>query len=177
MNPEFSQNYFKLFGLPTVYAIDAAQLDAAYRDVQSQVHPDRFANAPEAERRRSMQWATHANEAYRTLKKPLSRARYLVQLNGVDTEEETNTSMPPDFLMKQMEWREAVVEAKQTRDTAALDNLADELAGERKILLAELGHDLDVAKDYHKAASAVRKMRFLEKLQEEITSTMEMLEE
>jgi molecular chaperone HscB len=177
MNPEFSQNYFELFGLPTVYAIDTAQLDVAYRDVQSQVHPDRFATAPEAERRRSMQWATYANEAYQTLKKPLSRARYLVHLNGVDTEEETNTSMPPDFLMKQMESREAAAEAKQTRDAAALDKLADELAGERIILLAELVHCLDVAQDYHKAAGAVRKMRFLEKLQEEITDTMEMLEE
>jgi molecular chaperone HscB len=177
MNPEFSQNYFELFGLPTVYAIDTVQLDVAYRGVQLQVHPDRFANAPEAERRRSMQWATYANEAYQTLKKPLSRARYLVRLNGVDTEEETNTSMPPDFLMKQMEWRESVVGAKQTRDAAGLENLADELAGEREILLSELAHCLDVAKDYHKAAGAVRKMRFLEKLQEEITGTMEMLEE
>jgi molecular chaperone HscB len=153
MNPEFSQNYFELFGLPAVYAIDTAQLDAAYRDVQSQVHPDRFASAPEAERRRSMQWATYANEAYQTLKKPLSRARYLVKLNGVDTEEETNTSMPPDFLMKQMEWREAVAEAKQTRDAARLENLADELAGERKILPPELAHCLDVKQDYYGRAA------------------------
>jgi len=177
MNPEFSQNYFELFGLPAAYAIDTSRLDVAYRDVQSQVHPDRFANAPEAERRRSMQWATFANEAYQTLKSPLSRARYLVKLNGVDTEEETNTAMPPDFLMRQMEWREAVVGAKQTRDADALENVARELAGERKVLLSELARCLDVAKDYHGAAGAVRKMRFLEKLEEEISGTLELLED
>jgi hypothetical protein len=90
MTSDFSKSYFELFKLPVTYKIDAARLEAAYREVQSRVHPDRFVSASEAERRRSMQWATHANEAYTTLKKPLARARYLVKLNGVDTEEETN---------------------------------------------------------------------------------------
>jgi molecular chaperone HscB len=175
-NSQFSQNYFELFGLPATYAIDAARLDAAYRDVQSQVHPDRFADAPAAERRRSMQWATYANEAYQTLKTPLSRGRYLAKLNGVDTEEETNTSMPANFLLKQMEWRETAAAAKESRDITALDDLAHELAGERKTLLAELERALDIKRDYDAAAGTVRKLRFLEKLQEEIDAAMELLE-
>lgn len=176
MNPDFSRNYFEFFGLPLAYAIDGSRLDAAYRDVQSQVHPDRYANAPENERRRSMQWAAYANEAYQTLKNPLSRARYLVKLNGVDTEEETNTVMPTDFLMKQMEWRETVAEAKAKRATEVLDRLEGELGGERKALLAELERALDVVHDYKSAAGAVRKLRFLEKLQEEIDDAFELLE-
>jgi molecular chaperone HscB len=173
---DFSKNYFELFGLPAAYGIDSARLDLAYREVQSQVHPDRFASAPEAERRYSLQWATHANEAYQTLKKPLSRARYLVRLNGVDTEEETNTAMPADFLVKQMEWREAVAEAKDERNCNALNELDSRLVEERKALLTAMEKTLDVEHDYRRAAETVRKLRFLEKLSEEIESAMESLE-
>jgi molecular chaperone HscB len=175
MSTNFSSNYFELFGLSPAYAIDAARLDAAYRELQSRVHPDRFASASDAERRRSMQWATLANEAYQTLKKPLSRARYLVQLNGVSTEEETNTAMPADFLMKQMEWREAVQEARKERDVAALHVLAGELAQEGQSLLELVERALDRDQDYRQAAHFVRKLRFLEKLHDEIGDAHEAL--
>ena len=68
------QNHFDLFQLPAKFAIDLGALDAAYRDVQGQVHPDRFVNATDAEKRVAMQWATRANEAYQTLKNPQKRA-------------------------------------------------------------------------------------------------------
>ncbi|MES2356030.1 MAG: Fe-S protein assembly co-chaperone HscB [Pseudomonadota bacterium] len=172
MTPQFPQNYFELFGLPIAYRIDAARLDLVYRELQSQIHPDRFASASEAERRRSMQWATYANEAYQILKKPLSRARYLVNLNGVDTEEETNTAMPPAFLITQMEWRETVADAKDARDASAIDELSDKLRQERKALLVEIENALDGKHDYREAAVGVRKLRFLEKLQEEIEDAL-----
>ena len=105
-------------GLPAKYAVDPSRLEQGYRDLQSRVHPDRFAAATDADRRLAMQWATRANEAYSVLKDPLERARYLLQLKGYDTEEETNTAMPPDFLMQQMEWREAVAEARGRSDAA-----------------------------------------------------------
>src|SRR6185369_5500679 len=98
-----------------------------YRDLQGRVHPDRFAASTEAERRVAMQWAALANEAYRTLRDPLERARYLLQLKGFDTGEESNTSMPTDFLMQQMEWREAAAEARAERDARGLDRLRTEL--------------------------------------------------
>src|SRR5207247_7816458 len=99
MNPAFSRNHFDLLGLPARYAVDPARLEHGYRELQSQVHPDRFAASTEVERRVAMQWAARANEAYRTLRDPLERARYLLHLKGYDTGEETNTAMPPDFLM------------------------------------------------------------------------------
>ena len=95
MTPEFSRNHFELLGLPVGYSLDPARLERSYRDLQTRVHPDRHAAASEAERRVAMQWATRANEAYRTLRDPLERARYLLHLKGYDTGEETNTSMPP----------------------------------------------------------------------------------
>ncbi|HRE13750.1 MAG TPA: Fe-S protein assembly co-chaperone HscB, partial [Usitatibacteraceae bacterium] len=123
MTADFTRNHFDLLGLPVAYAIDAQALERAFRDLQSRVHPDRFAAAGEAERRVAMQWAARANEAYRTLRHPLGRARYLLGLKGFDTGEDSNTAMPPDFLMQQMEWREAVADARGSRDREALEAL------------------------------------------------------
>lgn len=173
MNRDFSGTYFDLFGLTEGFAIDATRLDAAYRDVQSEVHPDRYASASGAEQRRSMQWATYANEAYQTLKKPLPRARYLIKLHGVDTEEETNTAMPAEFLMQQMEWREAVSEAKAKRDERALEQVSGELRQAQQSLLGQLRTALDEQHDFPSGATLVRELRFLEKLEEEIADARE----
>src|SRR5260221_10845596 len=101
MTVNLNQNHFELFGLPARFGIDAAALEARYHELQREVHPDRFAAAPEAERRVSMQLATRVNEAYQTLKSPLRRAVYILQLRGVDPKFETNTAMPAEFLMEQ----------------------------------------------------------------------------
>lgn len=170
--PDFSRNHFELFGLPMEFAVDASRLERGYRDLQSRVHPDRFAASSEAERRVAMQWATRANEAYRTLRDPLARARYLLQLKGFDTEEESNTSMPPDFLMQQMEWREAAAEAKAERDARGLERLRGELDEARGAMLDQLERALDTGQ-YDAGASLVRKLRFLEKLEEEIDEALE----
>lgn len=169
--------HFELFNLPAAFAIDLSRLDQAYRKLQAEVHPDRFAAAPAAERLRSMQLATQVNEAYQTLKSPLARARYLLHLNGVDTGEETNTSMPPEFLMRQMEWREAIEEAEQARDPDALDRLLAELRHESLALTDALRNDIDQTRNYAGAAEAVRKLRFLDKVQAEIEQAAEALEE
>jgi molecular chaperone HscB len=166
--PDFSRDHFELLGVPVKYAVDAARLERGYRDLQSQVHPDRFASATEAERRVAMQWATRANEAFRTLKDPVERARYLLQLKGYDTEEESNTAMPPDFLMQQMEWREAVAEARGARDAKALGQLRGDIARARADMLRVLERALDADANYVAGCSLVRKLRFLDKIEEEI---------
>ena len=143
MTPEFARNHFELLGLPVGYAVDASRLEDRYRELQSRVHPDRYATGSETERRVAMQWATRANEAYRTLRDPLSRARYLLGLKGFDTGEETNTSMPPDFLMQQMEWRESVAEARAGRDAAALERVRSGLAELRDEMLRMLARSLE----------------------------------
>jgi molecular chaperone HscB len=173
MTPEFSRNHFELLGLPVGYSLDAARLERGYRDLQTRVHPDRHAAASEAERRVAMQWAARANEAYRTLRDPVARARYLLALKGYDTGEETNTAMPPDFLMQQMEWREAVAEARQSRDAKRLGALRDELAGERTEMLRLLERAIDRDSNYDAGCSLVRKLRFLEKLDEEIDEALQ----
>lgn len=169
------QNHFELFRLPVQYAVDTAALDRAYHDVQNQAHPDRFASASGAEKRVAMQWATRANEAYQTLKNPFRRAAYLCELHGVDLEMESNTAMPPAFLMQQMEWREALEEARATQDVAALVDLERDLHARRKEELAAVEATLD-AGDYAKAAGQVRKLMFMEKFGEEIAQTFDVID-
>ena len=173
LTAEFSRNHFELLGLPMAYAVDSSRLESGYRQLQSQVHPDRFAAATEAERRVAMQWAARANEAYRTLRDPVGRARYLLSLKGFDTGEETNTAMPADFLMQQMEWREAVAEAAGARDGTRLQALRGELAGERAAMLRMLERAIDADANYDAGCSLVRKLRFLEKLDEEIDEALQ----
>ncbi len=173
MTPEFSRNHYDLLGLPVAFAVDAARLEQRYRELQSQVHPDRYAAAPEAERRVAMQWATRANEAYRTLRDPLNRARYLLHLKGYDTGEESNTAMPPDFLMQQMEWREAVAEARRSRDEERLQGLRAEIGEARQEMLGLLERALDGEANFDAGCSLVRKLRFLEKLDHEIEDALE----
>ena len=175
MIPEFARNHFELLGLPVAYALDDMRLERGYRDLQSQVHPDRFAAGSEAERRVAMQWAARTNEAYRTLRDPLERARYLLHLKGYDTGEESNTAMPPDFLMQQMEWREAVAEAREGGDRRALDRLRHEISGSRAEMLQLLERALDRDANYDAGCSLVRKLRFLDKIADEIAEALETL--
>ena len=169
------QNHFDLFQLPARFTLDAGALDAAYRDVQGQVHPDRFINATAAEKRVAMQWATRANEAYQTLKNPQKRARYLCELHGVDLQTESNTAMPLDFLMQQMAWREALGEARAAKDVDALEALDEEVKGERSARLEAVGAELDAGK-YAEAAQGVRALMFLDKFGEEVHYAFEAAE-
>jgi molecular chaperone HscB len=169
------QNHYELFQLPPRFDVDMAALDAAYRDVQGRVHPDRFVNATDAEKRVAMQWATRANEAYQTLRNPQKRAQYLCELNGVDLQTESNTAMPMDFLMQQMEWREALAEARAAKDAEALDALDAQVQGERRERLAQVGKQLD-AGQYDRAAEGVRAVMFLDKFGEEVHYAFEALD-
>ncbi|MGZ8272346.1 MAG: Fe-S protein assembly co-chaperone HscB [Burkholderiaceae bacterium] len=159
-------DHFELFGLPPCFAIDLDALERAYKGVQAHVHPDRFASGTAAERRVAMQWATRANEAYTTLRSPQKRAAYLVERAGVPINAETNTAMPPAFLMQQMEWREALDEA--CGDPAALNEVRATMNDERDELLASIGHAIDDAQDWALAAALVRQLMFIDRFASEI---------
>jgi molecular chaperone HscB len=166
------KNHFELFHLAPQFALDMGALDAAYREVQNRVHPDKFVSAGDAEKRVAMQWATRANEAYQTLKNPLKRATYMCELHGVDLRSESNTAMPMAFLMQQMEWREALEDARMQKDVAALGMLESQLRQQRAALLTQINAVLD-AGDYHQAAQDVRQMMFLEKFGEDVSFAFE----
>jgi molecular chaperone HscB len=169
-----NQNHFELFGLPARFAVDAAALEARYHELQREVHPDRFAAAPDAERRVSMQLATRVNEAYQTLKSPLKRAVYILQLRGVDPKFETNTAMPPGFLMEQMSWRERIEDGAEKPE--ALLRLQTGLRDESKKIYETLHVQLDEGGNDEGASQTARMLMFYEKLAEEIDDKLAELE-
>ncbi len=173
---DFTQTHFELFGLPQTYALDRAKLDAAYRELQNAVHPDRFAAQPEAEQRLAMQWATQVNEAYQTLKHPVNRGVYLLKLQGIDALDAGNTKMAPAFLMQQMEWREAIEEARAGKRLDMLDTLSDDLRAAHRRIEAQLAELIDAKRDYDGAREAVRQLRFMDKLIAEVGDVYEELE-
>ncbi len=170
MSSVLTQNFFELFSLPQQYALDRAALDAHYRDLQRSVHPDRFASAGEQERRIAMQHATHINEGYQTLKSPLKRARYLLELRGRTMNDQQTMQADPAFLMQQMELRERLGEIHAADDPLdALDALAREIATLYKALESELAQVLDADDgDIEQAVALVQKMQFFTRLQNEV---------
>jgi len=168
-----TSSYFELFGLAPAYALDLPALEAAYREIQSRVHPDRFVHAGDAERRASMQMTTRVNEAYRALKDPVRRAQHLLEMNGVDVAFETDTAMPADFLMRQMEFRERLEEAK---DAAALGLILEDLNAEKKNIEEHIKISIDQDRNFEHAKGLVRKLMFFDRLEGEVDAAYEALE-
>ena len=169
-----ADDHFSLFGLPARFALDAQALEQSWRAVAAQVHPDRYATASAAEKRVAMQWAARANEAYRTLRDPQLRARYLCEQAGVDLQTESNTSMDRAFLMQQMEWREMLDEARADRDNAhAFDALREELAQADAAMQATLADLLDNRRDAAAAGAKVREWMFVRKMSQEVAQAVQ----
>ncbi len=162
-----SENFFALFGLPVDFTVAQDQLVARYRELQQTVHPDRYASASDQERRVAMQRATQINEGYQTLKDPLARARYLLELNGVNWEDEKETMADPEFLMEQMERRETLAEAREQDDPlATVGDLLDALGADVRAMTGELGESFQSG-DLDQAKTLVRRLQFLYKLRSE----------
>lgn len=163
---------FVLMSLPRRFALDRQALDARWKDLQRQVHPDRFAAQGPVAQRLAAQWSARLNEAYRRLRDPLQRAAYLCQLHGVPLNAESNTAMPAQFLMQQMELREAASEATSVAD---FDALADQAARMQQDMLDHIAHQIDTQRDWAAAAQSVRALMFLDKLVAEISQRRQAL--
>ena len=170
-------DFFTLLGLPRQFVVDPAALDSRFRELQREVHPDRFAAADDAARRASMMLATQINEAYQTLRSPLKRATYLLRLAGVDVGAESNTAMSAEFLLAQMEWREQVADARADKDLAALTAINTEISSAIDTAYTALAALLLQPNDQAAAVEAVRQLMFLEKLHEEIDNALFDLED
>jgi molecular chaperone HscB len=170
MDVDFSQNHFEIFGLEPGFEVDLDRLAARYRELQRAVHPDRFASGTDQEKRLAVQRTAQVNEAFETLKRPLERARYLLQLNGIDINSETDTTVDAEFLMEQMELREQLAEIRDQADPlGALFDLSQSVQGKIKAIHAELAAEFDdiTPENLSLARENVRKLQFLDKLQQE----------
>jgi len=160
-------NPFALFELPLRFELDREALDAAYRRVQSAVHPDRFATASERDRRLAVQWSSAANEAMRILRDPIRRASWLCEHAGYPIKAESNTAMGAAFLHQQMAWREALDDARDDGDPAALADLRRALDASRARLQGQVGQAIEGAQ-WESAVAAVREWMFVERFAEDV---------
>ena len=174
---DFSRNHFDLLGLPTRFRLDTAALDAAYRRLQSEVHPDRHAHGSDADKRLALQASARVNEAYRTLREPVARAEYLLSLHGIDPRDETDTRLPLDFLERQLERREQAADAAAECDPRTLGAVLDEVRAEARELEDALGAVLDERCDFAHARTPVRELRFLHKVTEDLAAMDAALDE
>ena len=174
MQNYLTTNFFELFDLPVTFEIDKQLLAERYRELQKSVHPDKFANASDQEKRLSVQIAAHINQANQTLKSAQQRARYILELRGVEFDDEKDTSLDPMFLMEQMELREALESAE---DTDALDKVLDALKSTRSDIMGVLSDKLksDKSGDLVSAKQEVQKLQFLSKLEQEAEALEEKL--
>lgn len=171
-----TQNYFELFGLKPQFSIDLAVLEAKFRKIQAEVHPDKFVTATATEKLKSMQTATFANEAYASLKSAAYRANYLLSLQGIDALAEKNTAMPVDFLMQQLEWREQLDDAQIEKNIKALDALAGALKIEAAKLQACFEQAFDMDSNFQLATELARKLTFIDKVRLDVHKAIEQLD-
>ncbi|MES2384642.1 MAG: Fe-S protein assembly co-chaperone HscB [Pseudomonadota bacterium] len=170
--PSLHSNDFELFDVPVQFAQDSAVLDARWKELQREAHPDKFAAQGAAAQRLAMQWSVRINEAYQRLKNPLRRAMYLCELHGAPIEAESNTAMPADFLMQQMQWREALDDADGIEN---LEEIAAQAMSSKREQLSKIEHLLDVAKDFPAAARQVRGLMFIERFAGEVDARIDAL--
>jgi molecular chaperone HscB len=163
---------FELFGLQRQFEQERSEIDTRWRTLQGEVHPDRFAGQGASAQRLAMQWAVRVNEAYQRLKDPLRRAAYLCELNGAPIEAENNTAMPTEFLMQQMEWREALDDA---HDLASVEALSKDVQASRNEMLSRLHWTIDERGDYATGALQVRALMFVERFADDIDRRLEAL--
>lgn len=165
-----SDSFYQLFGLPVSFELSLPQLQEKFLALQSAVHPDKFTDRSDAERRLAMQWATHVNEAFSTLKDPVKRAAYWCEQQKQPVNAEYNTAMSPAFLMQQMEWREALAEAE---NADSLNELEFEVKSCRKATLKALAHAIDHEHNAIKASELTRQMMFIDKFRYELDAALE----
>lgn len=168
-------DYFTLFGLPASYQVDGTQLATRYQELQRQFHPDRFANQPERERLASLQQAATINDAYQTLKHPLKRAEYMLSLQGFDLGNEQHTMRDTAFLMEQLALREEFDAIERQPDAEAqLAAFNDRLALMTQTRTQQMVEQL-AQQQWEPVADTVRKLRFLDKLQQQVEQLEERL--
>lgn len=163
---------FELFGIPAEFSQDRARLDARWKELQREAHPDKFAAQGNAAQRLAMQWSVRINEAYQRLKNPVKRASYLCELHGAQINAENNTAMPADFLLQQMEWRDNLDEAESVED---LNEILLKSNVFRRELLSKIEQTLDVDQNYTAAVQQIRSLMFIERFVRDVDARIDQL--
>jgi len=163
---------YELFELAPRFALDSLVLDARWKDLQRQAHPDKFVSEGAAVQRLAMQWSVRINEAYQRLKDPLKRAAYLCERHAMPVNAENNTAMPTDFLMQQMQWRDDLDEARTVHE---LERIHADVHLASKAVFEQLEHALDVEQAYAKAVGHVRTLMFIQRFAQDVENRLDQI--
>lgn len=159
------ENYFELFDLPVSFSLDARRLAERYRALQAATRPDRFGASPDIAHAVPLRASTQVSEAYRTLKDPQERARYLLALHTGEPGTESAPSPDASFLVEQMDLRQSLSEAQSSPNPrSALASILTQLAEQSLALDKELeclfaepsSENLETAREI------LRKLQFLD---------------
>lgn len=176
-SPDFSQNYFELFGLDPLFEVDKSRLQAEQQRLQASYHPDRYIGADERDKRLSTQVASWVNQAYETLLDPVKRSRYLLEINGANIPDDSSTTSDTEFLMEQIELREEVESCRNSEDPLQrCEQIGTRLEQRAGQLAAEFSAYFD-AGDLDTAMLSSRKMQFIQRIQQQLSELQFQLEE
>ncbi|WP_286235140.1 co-chaperone HscB [Thalassotalea sediminis] len=171
-------NYFEIFGLEESFSVDLDTLTERYQAIQKTVHPDRFAHAGGQDKLLAAKKSTLINDAYQTLKTPLKRAEYMLELRNVSMPSEQASFSDNMFLMRQMELREMLDDVKSADD---VDSAIFEAS---KVLEVEFEQHLkamqaaileNTQESNEQASELLRKLKFYQKLHVELDRLEDLL--
>jgi len=165
-----SINFFTLLQLPEAFVIDLETLHQNYQSIQKDIHPDRFATFDDEAKLESIKKTAQVNDAYQTLKSPIRRAEYLLQLKGINIHDEKYTAVPQDFLMQQMEWREELETHKLNK--VALQKLAQDIQKNKNDMMNQLPSFFDDKNHLNDAIRVTRELNFIEKIEQHINDAL-----
>ena len=167
-----NKNYFEIFSLQECFDLNMDKLAAEYKNLQSQIHPDKFSDADDVSRLQALQLSSIVNDAFDTLKSPLKRAAYILTLNGINPEEHNQKHLGETLLMQQMDWRDQLDYATEEEDLDAIEALKQEVIEERESCITEF-QDCVNAYNFVDAKPVYNKLQFVEKMLIEINRSEE----
>jgi len=169
-------NFFEYFDQPIEFLMDTDALHAAQIALQGQLHPDRFVNASDQEKRLSVQKASMVNEAYETLKEPVKRAHYLLELAGIE-KNDNQTTNDSSFLMEQISFREEMGECRTNADPL---DCVDHVSAKLNLRAKEFSEEFEQqyqTQNYITAQETARKMMFVKKILDQLSDLQTEIED
>jgi len=168
-NPD--NDAFRLLGLAPRYDVDPAQLERAFFERSKELHADKFATAPAAERVQALQRSRALNDAYKLLKRDAARAEYLLAREGVTIGD--NERVDPALLMEFLEQREELEEARAKGETAAIERLEAAMRERRRGALAKVRELFAGGGDRQAIKAQLILLRYVERYLEECSAALD----
>lgn len=165
-------NFFTLFDLPEQFNLNEKTLKTRFVALQTQFHPDNFAQQSETQKLNALKYSTLLNDAFQCLNNPIARAQHLLQLVHHPLDLHNNTAMPQSFLIQQLTLHEELEEAKKSNNINALENLFHQIDEEERQTLNQLNHAFE-QQDYSLASTHLRALMFLSKLKIAVSNALE----